>query len=163
VSRPQPGFSEQDPHAWWNAVLECLDELKAAHGRSSRKPRRSASRARCMARRLLDAKGDVLRPCILWNDGRSAAQCEQLTREWRGLRKVTGNLAMPGFTAPKLMWVREHEPEVFAKVAMVLLPKAYVRYRLCGAMVEEMSDASGTLWLDVGKRDGPIERSPPPA
>ncbi|QJR11182.1 Xylulose kinase [Usitatibacter rugosus] len=153
VSRPQPGFSEQDPQLWWNAVLECLDELKAAHGSELAQAEAIGLSGQMHGATLLDEKGEVLRPCILWNDGRSAAQCEQLTREWRGLRKVTGNLAMPGFTAPKLMWVREHEPEVFAKVATVLLPKAYVRYRLCGALVEEMSDASGTLWLDVGKRD----------
>ncbi len=75
------------------------------------------------------------------------------TRGWPALHAVTGNLAMPGFTAPKLMWVREHEPEVFARVARVLLPKAYLRLRLCGEQVEEMSDASGTLWLDVGRRE----------
>ena len=101
---------------------------------------------------LLDAAGRVLRPCILWNDGRSALQCEALTRGWPELRAVTGNLAMPGFTAPKLMWVREHEPELFARVASVLLPKAWLRWRLCGEKVEDLSDASGTLWLDVGRR-----------
>ena len=101
---------------------------------------------------LVDAAGRVLRPCILWNDGRSALQCEALTRGWPELRAVTGNLAMPGFTAPKLMWVREHEPELFARVASVLLPKAWLRWRLCGEKVEDLSDASGTLWLDVGRR-----------
>jgi xylulokinase len=102
---------------------------------------------------LLDANGEVIRPCILWNDSRSAAQCEQLTREWPQLHGVTGNLAMPGFTSPKLMWVAEHEPLLFSRVAKVLLPKAYLRWRLCGEYVEDMSDASGTLWLDVGQRD----------
>jgi xylulokinase len=102
---------------------------------------------------LLDARGAVLRPCILWNDGRSAAQCAALTRDFPGLHAITGNLAMPGFTAPKLMWVREREPEVFARVATVLLPKAWLRLRLCGAKVEELSDASGTLWLDIARRD----------
>ena len=153
VSRPQPGFSEQDPQHWWAAVLACLDELKAAHGAELAQAEAIGLSGQMHGATLLDAKGEVLRPCILWNDGRSAAQCEQLTRDWPGLHAVTGNLAMPGFTAPKLMWVRHHEPEVFAKVAKVLLPKAYVRYRLCGEFVEEMSDASGTLWLDVGKRD----------
>ncbi len=95
----------------------------------------------------------MLRPCILWNDSRSAPQCERLTREWPGLHAVTGNLAFPGFTAPKLMWVAEHEPDIFKRVAKVLLPKAYVRWRLCGEYLEDMSDASGTLWLDVGRRD----------
>jgi xylulokinase len=153
VSRPQPGFSEQDPRHWWAAVLACLDELKATQGAELAEAEAIGLSGQMHGATLLDAKGEVLRPCILWNDGRSAAQCEQLTRDWPGLHAVSGNLAMPGFTAPKLMWVRQHEPEVFAKVAKVLLPKAYVRYRLCGEFVEEMSDASGTLWLDVGQRD----------
>ena len=153
VTRPHPGFSEQDPQHWWDAVLACLDELKAAHGTELAEAEAIGLSGQMHGATLLDAQGEVLRPCILWNDGRSAAQCEQLTRAWPGLHAITGNLAMPGFTAPKLMWVREHEPEIFAKVATVLLPKAYVRYRLCGERVEEMSDASGTLWLDVGRRD----------
>ena len=102
---------------------------------------------------LLDATGAVLRPAILWNDVRSAAECTDLETTFPTLRQVTGNIAMPGFTAPKLLWVRKHEPAVFASVRKVLLPKAYIRYRLTGEMIEEMSDASGTLWLDVGARD----------
>jgi xylulokinase len=101
---------------------------------------------------LLDADGRPLRPAILWNDGRSHAECAELERRFPSLHAIAGNLAMPGFTAPKLMWVGRHEPEVFARVAKVLLPKAYVRYRLTGEMVEDMSDAAGTLWLDVGRR-----------
>jgi xylulokinase len=102
---------------------------------------------------LLDATGAVLRPAILWNDVRAAAECAELENAFPILRQVTGNIAMPGFTAPKVLWVRKHEPQVFARVRKVLLPKAYVRYRLTGEMIEEMSDASGTLWLDVGARD----------
>ncbi len=102
---------------------------------------------------LLDADGAVLRPAILWNDGRSAAQCEALTRAVPHLGEISGNLAMPGFTAPKLLWVREHEPDVFARTARVLLPKDWLRLRLSGEAVSEMSDAAGTLWLDVGARD----------
>ncbi len=102
---------------------------------------------------LLDADGAVLRPAILWNDGRSAAQCEALTRAVPHLGEISGNLAMPGFTAPKLLWVREHEPDVFARTVRVLLPKDWLRLRLSGEAVSEMSDAAGTLWLDVGARD----------
>jgi xylulokinase len=102
---------------------------------------------------LLDETGAVLRPAILWNDVRSAAECADLEATFPTLRQVTGNIAMPGFTAPKLMWVRKHEPTIFARVHKVLLPKAYIRYRLTGEMIEEMSDASGTLWLDVGTRN----------
>ena len=101
---------------------------------------------------LLDARGEVLRPAILWNDGRSGAECDALEARVPESRRITGNLAMPGFTAPKLMWVAAHEPEVFGRVAKVLLPKDYLRYRLSGEHVAEMSDASGTLWLDVANR-----------
>ena len=102
---------------------------------------------------LLDDAGAVLRPAILWNDVRAATECANLEAAFPTLRQVTGNIAMPGFTAPKLLWVRKHEPAIFARLHKVLLPKAYVRYRLTGEMIEEMSDASGTLWLDVGARD----------
>ena len=99
---------------------------------------------------LLGADHKPLRPCILWNDGRSAAECRDLEARWPALRAVTGNKAMPGFTAPKLLWVASHEPEIFARIGKVLLPKAYVRLALTGEAIEDMSDAAGTLWLDVG-------------
>ena len=102
---------------------------------------------------LLGKNDEVLRPCILWNDGRSAAECVEMEKALPELRQIAGNIAMPGFTAPKIAWVRKHEPEIYAKIAKVLLPKAYVRLLMTGDYVEEMSDASGTLWLDVGKRD----------
>ena len=98
---------------------------------------------------LLDRHGAVLRPCMLWNDTRAAAECRELEAALPSLHAVTGNPAMPGFTAPKLLWVRRHEPELFARVATVLLPKAWIRFRITGERIEEMSDASGTLWLDV--------------
>ncbi len=153
VDRPQPGFSEQDPERWWQAVVESLDELQARHPAELAAVEAVGLSGQMHGATLLDEHGAVLRPCILWNDSRSAAECERLTREWPGLHAVTGNLAMPGFTAPKLMWVREHEPDLFARTAMVLLPKAYIRWRLCGEFIEEMSDASGTLWLNVARRD----------
>lgn len=152
VQRPQPGWSEQDPESWWQATLACGDALHAAH---------ASAMADCMAiglsgqmhgATLLDRDGAVLRPCILWNDGRSTAECTAFEAAWPESRQVTGNLAMPGFTAPKLLWVRTHEPALFETIATVLLPKAYVRWRLCGEAIEEMSDASGTLWLDVAAR-----------
>ena len=153
VSRPQPGFSEQDPAQWWNAVVSCIDELKAGNSEALADTQAIGLSGQMHGATLLDKNGVVLRSCILWNDSRSAEQCERLTAAWPELHHVSGNLAMPGFTAPKLMWVREHEPQIFARVAKVLLPKAYVRLRLCGEYVEEMSDASGTLWLDVAQRD----------
>src|SRR5439155_8929619 len=94
----------------------------------------------------------VLRPAILWNDGRSGPQCAALEAALPSLHSIAGNLAMPGFTAPKLLWVREHEPHLFAQTARVLLPKDWLRLQLTGEHASEMSDASGTLWLDVGAR-----------
>ncbi|MBX3620917.1 MAG: xylulokinase [Rhizobacter sp.] len=152
VSRPAPGFSEQDPQDWWHAACAALDDLKAQAPAAFAETACIGLSGQMHGATLLDAGGEVLRPCILWNDGRSDVECAELERDWPALRQVTGNLAMPGFTAPKLLWVRKHEPEVFARVAKVLLPKAYLRYRLSGEDVEDMSDASGTLWLDVGAR-----------
>jgi xylulokinase len=101
---------------------------------------------------LLDRDDVVLRPAILWNDGRSSAQCEALEAAVPALRAIAGNAAMPGFTAPKLLWVREHEPALFARTSRVLLPKDWLRLGLTGEHVSDMSDASGTLWLDVAGR-----------
>jgi xylulokinase len=102
---------------------------------------------------LLGANDEVLRPCILWNDGRSAAECAEMEAAMPRLRDVAGNIAMPGFTAPKIAWVRKNESHIHAKIRKVVLPKAYIRLLLTGEYVEEMSDAAGTLWLDVAKRD----------
>jgi xylulokinase len=152
VSRPQPGFSEQSPEDWWRATCDGLDDLKARHGAELAEVSAIGLSGQMHGATLLDAAGEVLRPCILWNDGRSEAECASLERDWPALRQVTGNIAMPGFTAPKLLWVRRHEPDVFQRTAKVLLPKAYLRWRLAGEYAEDMSDASGTLWLDVGAR-----------
>lgn len=157
ASRPGSGFSEQDPEHWWSAVLACMDELHARHPDDLAIADAIGLSGQMHGATLIDERGDVLRPCILWNDSRSAAQCDRLTREWPALRATTGNLAMPGFTAPKLMWVRENEPALFDRVARVLLPKAFVRWRLCDDFVEDMSDASGTLWLDVARREWSVD------
>ena len=152
VHSPHPGWSEQDPRDWWEATCLCLDELKAAHGERFAAVRAIGLSGQMHGATLVGADGALLRPCMLWNDGRSTLQCAQLERDAPRLRDITGNAAMPGFTAPKVLWVREHEPEVFARIHKVLLPKAWLRWQLCGAFVEDMSDASGTLWLDVGQR-----------
>jgi xylulokinase len=102
---------------------------------------------------LLDAADRPLRPAILWNDGRSGEECQQIESLEPRARCITGNLVMPGFTAPKLLWVRRHEPELFSRIASVLLPKDYVRLKLTGEKVSDLSDASGTSWLDVARRD----------
>jgi xylulokinase len=152
LSHPAPLFSEQDPDAWVDAVIAAVDSLAASHPRETAQVRGIGLAGQMHGATLLGADGRPLRPAILWNDGRSHAECAELERLCPSLHAITGNIAMPGFTAPKLMWLARHEPEVFARLAKVLLPKAYVRYRLTGEMVEDMSDAAGTLWLDVGRR-----------
>jgi xylulokinase len=152
VSRPAPGHSEQDPESWYQATLAALDSLARQAPREMAAVRGIGLSGQMHGATLLDKAGEVLRPCILWNDVRSADECRELEAKLPELGRITGNPAMPGFTAPKLMWVKKHEPQVFARIAKVLLPKAYLRYRLSGAFFEDMSDAAGTLWLDVGKR-----------
>ena len=153
ISRPAPGFSEQDPEEWWQATLASIDALKAQQPAALEAVRGIALSGQMHGAVLMDAGDKVLRPAILWNDGRSAAECVELEQRFPQLHAVAGNLAFPGFTAPKLLWVRRHEPEIFAATRTVMLPKAYIGFRLTGEKVEEMSDASGTLWLDVAKRD----------
>jgi xylulokinase len=152
-TRPHPGWSEQNPADWWNATLEAIDKLSRAHPAEMAKVRGIGLSGHMHGATLLDKNDQVLRPCILWNDGRSAAECAEMEAALPALRDVAGNIAMPGFTAPKIAWVRKHEPEIYARIAKVLLPKAYIRLLLTGEHIEEMSDASGTLWLDVGKRE----------
>ncbi|MEJ8820652.1 xylulokinase [Variovorax humicola] len=153
VSRPQPLWSEQAPSQWWDALESVMQQLRAEHADALSAVRSIGLSGQMHGAVLLDDKDEVLRPAILWNDGRSAAQCEQLLRAVPRLGEITGNLAMPGFTAPKLLWVRAHEPELFARTRRVLLPKDWLRLKLGGEAVSDMSDASGTLWLDVGRRD----------
>ena len=153
VSRPAPGHSEQDPQAWWQATLDAVAALRGDHAAALAAVQGIGLSGQMHGAVLLDAEGAVLRPAILWNDVRSAAECAAFEQAFPESRQVTGNIAMPGFTAPKLLWVKRHEPAVFAATRTVLLPKAWIRYRLTGEMIEEMSDASGTLWLDVGARD----------
>jgi xylulokinase len=150
---PFAGASEQDPADWWLACVEVCRQLRVSDSASMDAVRAIGLSGHMHGATLLDQQGNVLRPCIMWNDNRSVQECAELTQSVPELGDIAGNLAMPGFTAPKLMWVHKHEPDVFSKTAKVLLPKDYLRYLLSGACVSEMSDAAGTLWLDVGKRD----------
>lgn len=153
VQRPAPGHSEQDPASWWQALEAAMAALQAAHPAELAAVQAVGLAGQMHGAVLLDAADQVLRPCILWDDTRAAAECRELERAFPALHAVAGNLAMPGFTAPKLLWVRRHEPGIFQRIARVLLPKAWLRHRLTGAFLEDVSDASGTLWLDVGRRD----------
>ncbi|MBP2302054.1 xylulokinase [Azospirillum picis] len=153
VSHPHPLWSEQEPEDWVAAAIAAVDELADRHPGAVATVAGIGFSGQMHGAVLLGRDGRVLRPAILWNDGRSYRQCAALEAALPDFRAISGNIAMPGFTAPKLLWVAEEEPELFAETAKVLLPKAYVRWRLTGTMVEEMSDASGTLWLDVARRD----------
>ena len=153
VSRPHPGHSEQNPADWWAATQAALVALRAAHPAEYAATEAIGLSGQMHGAVLLDAQDRVLRPAILWNDTRCAAECTEMMAELPALSDLGGSLAMPGFTAPKLRWVARHEPELFRQVARVLLPKDHVRLMLTGEHVSDLSDASGTLWLDVRRRD----------
>ncbi|WP_331372278.1 xylulokinase [Sinorhizobium chiapasense] len=151
VSRPHPGWSEQDPADWVRATEEAIAGLKTAHPDALAAVRGIGLSGQMHGATLLDENDAVLRPCILWNDTRSFREAAALDSDPQ-FRQLTGNIVFPGFTAPKLAWVRENEPEIFAKVRWVLLPKDYLRLWLTGEHISEMSDSAGTSWLDTGKR-----------
>ena len=151
VEHPQSGWTEQDPAAWVAAMHQVIGQL--AKECAGLKDLRGIGVAGHMhGATLLDDNGQVLRPCILWNDGRSAAEARALD-QMPDLRALSGNIVFPGFTAPKLEWVRRNEPEIYAKTAKVLLPAAYLNYVLTGDYVADMSDSAGTSWFDTGRRD----------
>jgi xylulokinase len=151
VSRPHSGWSEQDPADWIRATEEAVGELKAQHAAELAAVKGIGLSGQMHGATLLGNDDDVLRPCILWNDTRSHAEAAKLDADPR-FRKITGNIVFPGFTAPKLAWVKNNEPAVFAKVRWVLLPKDYLRLWLTGEHMSEMSDSAGTSWLDVAAR-----------
>ena len=152
VSRPHPHWAEQDPQDWWDALVVAARALREKQPQAWSTVRAIGLSGQMHGAVLLDGVRRVLRPAILWNDSRSAAQCDELMRRLPSLPLIAGNLAMPGFTAPKLLWVAEHEPEVFRRTSLVLLPKDWLRWKLTATAVSDMSDAAGTLWLDVGRR-----------
>ena len=153
ISRPQPLWSEQAPADWLAALHSAMAALRAkASPAHWQQVRALAAAGQMHGAVLLDAQDRVLRPAILWNDGRCQAECDELEAREPATRQITANRAMAGFTAPKLMWVAQHEPAVFAQVAKVLLPKDWLVLHLSGLASSEMSDAAGTLWLDVARR-----------
>jgi xylulokinase len=164
LARPQPGWSEQEPEDWWRAARDVLGRLPAA-------PVGLSGQMHGLV--VLDAERRVLRPAILWNDQRTAAECAEIEERVGPARllELTGNRALTGFTAPKLLWLRRHEPELFGRIRHVLLPKDYVRLRLTAELAVDAADASGTLLFDVRRRcwseevcaalDIPLEWLPP--
>lgn len=150
VQRPRPGWSEQNPADWLSATEAALDALAARHPLGE--VRGIGLSGQMHGAVCVDAADEVLRPAILWNDTRAAPEAAALDADpaWRA---ISGNIVFPGFTAPKIHWMARHEPELRARIARVFLPKDYLRYWLTGEAVSEMSDASGTSWLDTGGRD----------
>ena len=155
LSTPKPLWAEQDPDLWWTAAQQSIRQVIAESGVDPSSIAGVGLTGQMHGLVMLDEAGQVLRPAILWNDQRSAAQCDEI-RNRLGLEelvRITGNDAFPGFTAPKLLWVRDHEPEIYSRVRQVLLPKDYVRFRLTGEYATDRAGAGGTLFLDLASRD----------
>jgi xylulokinase len=148
LSTPRPGWSEQDPEDWWRATAEVLDELDAATAAGI------GLSGQMHGLVALDSGDRPLRPAILWNDGRTQAQCDEIEERigFERLVELTGNRALAGFTAPKILWMAENEPELYDCIAHILLPKDYVRLKLTGEHAIDVADASGTLLFDVAAR-----------
>jgi len=150
LSHPQAGYSEQNPEDWVSSTVAAVKELISNGSIESELIEGISFSGQMHGLVLIDGDGVPLRPAILWNDTRTTKQCEQITKTLKSdLLKITKNKALEGFTLPKILWVQEHEPELFAKAAHFLLPKDYLRYRLTGKIEMEYSDAAGTLLLDV--------------
>ncbi|MEX0347247.1 MAG: xylulokinase [Rhizobiaceae bacterium] len=152
VDRPHSGWSEQDPAEWMWATQEVMNKVADLRGGSLAEVRGIGLSGQMHGATLLDQDGAVLRPCMLWNDTRSHAEAAAMDDDPR-FRAITGNIVFPGFTAPKVEWVRVNEPEIFDHLAMVLLPKDYLRFWLTGEFVSDMSDSAGTALFDTPKRD----------
>ena len=152
---PRPLWSEQDPALWWDGAAQSVRAVLQQTSVDAGEIAAVGLTGQMHGLVLLDAHGAVLRPAILWNDQRTQAQCDEIHRRVGRERfiQITGNVALPGFTAPKILWVREHEPDVFARTAHVLLPKDYVRLRLTGEFAMDVADGAGTVLMDLRRRD----------
>ena len=154
LSTPQPLWSEQDPADWWQGTLKSIRKVMQDSGVKGEEIFGIGLTGQMHGLTLLDEKGQVLRPAILWNDQRTGAQCDEIRQivGKKRLIEITGNDALAGFTAPKIVWVREHELEVYQRIAHILLPKDYVRYRLTGALAADCADAAGMILVDIKRR-----------
>ena len=151
VAHPHSGWSEQNPADWTAACEKAMASLRAEFPTALSALRAIGVSGHMHGATLLDAAGQVLRPCMLWNDTRAHEEAQQLDA-MASFRSVSGNIVFPGFTAPKVMWLAEHEPEIYSQIAKVLLPKDYLNFWLTGVYASDMSDSAGTSWLDVGAR-----------
>ena len=155
VSMPKPLWSEQDPEDWWNATVKTIRAVVKQARVKAADVKAIGLSGQMHGSVFLDKAGKVLRPALLWNDGRTAAECHEITEKAGGrdeLIRMVANPALTGFTAPKILWLRNHEPKRFEKLRTVLLPKDEIRRRLTGEIATEVSDASGMLLLDVRNR-----------
>jgi xylulokinase len=152
VSRPQSGWSEQNPEDWWKAANKVVAQLKKLKPKAVVAVEGIGLSGQQHGATLVGKDGKALRPCILWNDARSFRECADIMEGTPEVVRHSGNIVLAGYTAPKLLWVKKHEPSVFEKVAKVLLPKDYIRLRMTGAYASDMSDSSGTYWLDIKNR-----------
>src|SRR5262249_40849696 len=152
LGTPRPGWAEQDPNAWWEASVSSIKNVLAA--RPNTRVVSVGISGQMHSSVFLDAAGQVIRPALLWCDGRTTAECREITERVGGearLRELASNPALEGFTLPKVLWLRRHEPQAFARLATVLLPKDFIRYRLTGVLATEPSDASATLMYDTAR------------
>ena len=159
LSTPKPLWSEQDPQEWWEAVSASIRSVLQRADAKAEAVEAVGLTGQMHGLVLLDEAGKVLRPAILWNDQRTAAQCDEIRERIGKLRliQITGNDALPGFTAPKILWVAQNEPEVYAKARHVLLPKDYVRYNLTGVHAMDKADGAGTILFDLKRRDWSLD------
>ena len=152
VESPKDGFNEQNPKDWVKAINYCFSKLLENKPAAFRSTISIGISGHMHGATIIDKNGNVIRPCILWNDTRSHKECIEFEDQDFNVRNISGNIAMPGFTAPKINWIKKNEPENFKKINKVLLPKDYLRFYLTGEFFSEMSDASGTLWMDIKER-----------
>ncbi|AUG54187.1 xylulokinase [Thalassospira marina] len=152
LSNPRPYWSEQNPSDWWDATLQAIDLIMRENAGALAKVRAIGLSGQMHGAVILGADDTPLRPAILWNDGRAKTECDELEAALPGLPHRAGVVAMPGMTAPKITWLQKHEPDIFAAIRTIMLPKDYIRLCLCGEKATEMSDAAGTLWLDEENR-----------
>jgi len=153
ISRPQPMWAEQDPEEWWQAVTTALDALAAEAPRAMAAVQAIGLSGQMLGVTLLDAADQPIRPALLWNDGRASAECAKLERRFPAFADTVGCRAMPGFSAPKLLWLAHHEPQALAQARRVLLTKDYVRLRLSGETASDRADSSATLLMDTRAGD----------
>ena len=159
ISQPQPLWSEQNPKDWWDGIVKAIQQALKEANLSGEDIATIGMTGQMHGLVMLDSNGEVLRPAILWNDQRTQKQCDEITQTigFSRLIELTGNRALTGFTAPKILWVRENEPEVYARCEHILLPKDYLRYKLTGDYHTDLAGASGTSLLNVAERSWSME------